>query len=350
MEADPVLESCWEIREVIAEPFDFDRRVPRPSSRQPSTRLRTPSPARRPTGNPVVARRRTSCGATVWGAGKATGAATELGPKPPEATELWRAVEQPEATEWSMATEQPEATEPSWAKPDPDTTPVGSATPGPFPTPPPEPPWPVVAGPNAGGVGAAVARAASSGAGSLGVAWRVWAPPVEPVAPESPERAVGVNEAVELAGPVSPVLVAEDWLRVWPESPVRAVGVTVAFTSAPAPLSVSARGSGKACDVPTACVPAMVLEALPPGPGTALEAPPRLPCPPVSTRRVSLTASPVVPDVATALPRAPLLASDRAVPPAEAFPVPPESPEAALLPPASPVPPDEPDNATGLAE
>ena len=72
MEADPVLESCWEIREVFAEPFDFDRRVPRPSSRQPSTRLSTPSPARRPTGRPVVARRRTSCGDTLRGAGAAT--------------------------------------------------------------------------------------------------------------------------------------------------------------------------------------------------------------------------------------------------------------------------------------
>src|SRR5436305_3128842 len=99
MEADPVLESCWEIREVFAEPFDFDRRVPRPSSRQPSTRLSTPSPARRPTGRPVVARRRTSCGDTLRGAGAATGAAVALGPKPPEATELWRAVEHPEATE-----------------------------------------------------------------------------------------------------------------------------------------------------------------------------------------------------------------------------------------------------------
>src|SRR5947209_10115360 len=126
MEADPVLESRWEIREIFGELFDFDRRVPRPSSRQPSTRLSTPSPARCPTGSPVVARRRASCGDTPPAAGAATGAAVALGPKPPEATELWRAVEQPEATEWSMATEQPEATEPSWAKPDPDTTLVGS--------------------------------------------------------------------------------------------------------------------------------------------------------------------------------------------------------------------------------
>jgi hypothetical protein len=101
--------------------------------------------------------------------------------------------------------------------------------------------------------------------------------PVEPVDPESPERATGVKEAVELAGPVSPALVAEDWLLVVPESPVRAVGVPAALTSPPLPLSVSARGSGRACVVPTACMPAMALEAVPAWPGTALEAPPMLP-------------------------------------------------------------------------
>src|SRR5438270_8348507 len=164
MDVGPVLESCWEIRRVLAAPFDFDRRVPRPSSRQPSTRLSTPSPARRPAGRPVVAKRRTSCGVVPAGAGVATGTAAALGPKPPEATEVWRAVEQPEATEWSMATEHPEATDPSRANPEPDTTLVGSAPPGPFPTA--ERPWPVAGGPRVGGVGAAVARAARSGRGS----------------------------------------------------------------------------------------------------------------------------------------------------------------------------------------
>src|SRR3954447_9348178 len=103
------------------------------------------------------------------------------------------AVEHPEATEWSMATEHPEATEPSWAKPEPDATEVGSAAPGPDPTPLAEPPrtfelWrPVVPGAKAGGVGAAVARATRSGAGSFCVARAARAPPVEPVEPESPE-------------------------------------------------------------------------------------------------------------------------------------------------------------------
>jgi hypothetical protein len=53
-----------------------------------------------------------------------------------------------------------------------------------------------------------------SGAGSAGAAWIECAPPVEPVDPEPPERATGRKDAVEVAGPVSPVLVAEDWLRV----------------------------------------------------------------------------------------------------------------------------------------
>src|SRR5205807_3458464 len=171
--------------------------------------------------------------------------------------------------------------------PEPDTTLVGSAVPTPPPTPVFDPPCPAVAGPRDGGVGAAFARATRSGAGSIGVACAVCVPPVDPVEPESPERATGLNHAVELAGPVSPVLVADDWLRVRPESPVRAVGVTVAFTSPPLPLSMSARGSGWACAVPTACMAATALEADPAGPGTALDEPPRLPWPPVRARLVS---------------------------------------------------------------
>jgi len=89
-----------------------------------------------------------------------------------------------------------------------------------------------------------MARAAASLSGALGVVKAVWAPPVEPVDPESPDSAAGLNKALELAGPVSPVLVAEDWLLVRPESPVCAVGVTVALTSPPPPPSVSASGRG----------------------------------------------------------------------------------------------------------
>jgi hypothetical protein len=150
-----------------------------------------------------------------------------------------------------------------------------------------------MAGPRDGGVGAAVALAIRIGEGSLAAFWAVCAPPVEPVDPESPEPAAGMKNADELAGPVAPVLVADDWLRVCPESPVRAVGVTTPFTSPPAPLSMSASGNGFACVVPTACMAATALEALPACPGTALDAPPRLPLPPVSERFTSLTASPV---------------------------------------------------------
>src|SRR5206468_6143791 len=85
-------------------------------------------------------------------------------------------------------------------------------------------------------------------------------------------------------------------------------------------------------------------------PGTALEAPARPPWPPVRAKLASFTASPVWPDAATALPRAPVLALERAAPLAVALPVRPESPEDAFLPLASPVAPDEPDSATGLAD
>jgi len=158
-----------------------------------------------------MARRRTAWAEASCGAAGAVGTGRLLGKRPPEATELCMATEQPEATEWSMATEQPEATEPSCANPAPEATLVGSATAGPVPTPAPEPPWPVVAGPNAGGVGAAVARAVPRAAAVSGgsVVWVVVVPE-EPVEPESPDRATGMYEAVELAGPVSPVLVAED--------------------------------------------------------------------------------------------------------------------------------------------
>jgi len=94
----------------------------------------------------------------------------------------------------------------------------------------------------------------------------------------------------------------------------------------------------------------MALEALPARPGTALEAPPTLPRPPSRTRVVSLVASPVWPELATALPWAPVLAPDRALPVAVASPVLPESPEDAFLPDASPVEPDDPDRATGAAD
>ena len=48
--------------------------------------------------------------------------------------------------------------------------------------------------------------------------------PVSPVLPESPDTAVGLPTAVELAPPVSPVLVAEDCAVEAPELPEKALG------------------------------------------------------------------------------------------------------------------------------
>src|SRR5205085_11416644 len=59
--------------------------------------------------------------------------------------------------------------------------------------------------------------------------------PVLPVSPESPETATGLPTAVELAPPVSPVLVAEDCAVDAPELPDRALGVWEPFTSPPSP-------------------------------------------------------------------------------------------------------------------
>src|SRR5438132_6427619 len=51
------------------------------------------------------------------------------------------------------------------------------------------------------------------------------AAPVEPDGPEFPVIATGFDEAVEVAGPVLPVLVAVDWALTSPELPDWAVGV-----------------------------------------------------------------------------------------------------------------------------
>src|SRR5438105_10501429 len=214
MEAVRVLESCWEIARCSLRAFAFDRRVlPRPNRRHPSTRLSAPSPARRPTGRPVRARRRAS-----WASvrDESAGPATEPG-SPPGTSR--------------------------GARPAPD-----------------------VRGPRAGGTGATVARARSR-ASATGAAPCPAVPPpevlVEPVSPESPERARGEKVAVELAGPVSPVLVAEDWLVVAPESPLRAEGLISARTAPPSPPPKSARACWPDPTVPTAWGPAVVLEAAP---------------------------------------------------------------------------------------
>src|SRR5438132_4613790 len=54
-----------------------------------------------------------------------------------------------------------------------------------------------------------------------------WLPFTEPVAPPDPESAFGAEKAVEDAGPVSPVLVADERAEADPESPDVAVGARV---------------------------------------------------------------------------------------------------------------------------
>src|SRR5438309_1523125 len=123
-----------------------------------------------------------------------------------------------------------------------------------------------------------------SGVGSPAADWAVGAPPVDPVAPEFPERAAGMKDAVELAGPVSPeddllpaaspvepddpesatglahevdaaqpvspVLVADDWAVVPPERPEMAVGMTVTSTDPPLPPLASPSGTELAVTAP----------------------------------------------------------------------------------------------------
>src|SRR5438270_10020468 len=59
--------------------------------------------------------------------------------------------------------------------------------------------------------------------------------PLLPVSPESPLMATGLPTAVELAPPVSPVLVEEDCAVDAPELPETAVGVWEPLTSPPSP-------------------------------------------------------------------------------------------------------------------
>src|SRR5207248_7927309 len=88
--------------------------------------------------------------------------------------------------------------------------------------------------------------------------------------------------------------------------------------------------------------------APPPVPDLAAATRPGPASPPVATTRVSLSVSPVRPDVAREVAWAPVFAVESATPAAEAFPVAPESPDPARRPVASPVAPDDPDVARGV--
>jgi hypothetical protein len=63
----------------------------------------------------------------------------------------------------------------------------------------------------------------------------VLALPVAPVGPELPLMATGFDDAVDVAGPVLPVLVAVDWALTAPELPDWATGVSTTAGDPPEP-------------------------------------------------------------------------------------------------------------------
>ena len=126
-------------------------------------------------------------------------------------------------------------------------------------------------------------------------------PFVSPVAPEEPDAAVGLEPAEDDAGPVSPVLVADDWALTSPELPERAVGTTVTSTLPPRPPLASAL----AMDSPPIVrvleeppIPAVTFETRPPWPEEAWAVPPWPPLPPTARTLTTLVAAPVLRDTA----------------------------------------------------
>src|SRR5437773_437708 len=156
--------------------------------------------------------------------------------------------------------------------------------------------------------------------------------------------ASGEEAAVDVAGPVSPVFVAEDGALAAPELPDRATGYSLRL--APPPLPPLA--STWAMESPPRTLPMSMWElgplavmspvlALPPRPEVAsLSSPPRPPWPPMTRPRTLLLTLPVVPDSEVAVDWAPELAFEVAVPSTRASPVRPVAP---LLPELMPTPP-----------
>ena len=66
------------------------------------------------------------------------------------------------------------------------------------------------------------------------------AAPVGPMSPELPDVATGLAVAVELAGPVLPLLLADDWAVTSPERPLVAVGLRSRLPPPPLPPLASA--------------------------------------------------------------------------------------------------------------
>src|SRR5205085_12186831 len=119
------------------------------------------------------------------------------------------------------------------------------------------------------------------------------------------------------------VLVAHDWAGNEPELPGIAVGITVAPTFPPRPPLASARAielpptARPVAEPPT---PAVTSDTVPPLPETAWAVPPAPPSPPTTWMLVTLTALPVLPEIAVAWALAPVLATEMAPPTALASP------------------------------
>ena len=132
------------------------------------------------------------------------------------------------------------------------------------------------------------------------------ASPVEPVRPESPDVATGSDVAVELASPVAPVLVAEDWPTTAPESPERVVGVMT--RSEPPPVPPLASALAMLSPPVTRELPRTFRarsRAEPPAPATGTATPPAPPSPPRPKASTRLTAPPERPEVASTAEAAP---------------------------------------------
>ncbi len=69
--------------------------------------------------------------------------------------------------------------------------------------------------------------------------------PDEPDDDVAPDADRGLASAVEVLGPVSPVLVALAWLVLAPEAPDAATGVASTVTPPPDPASASVRRGGR---------------------------------------------------------------------------------------------------------
>src|SRR5205807_7887503 len=133
--------------------------------------------------------------------------------------------------------------------------------------------------------------------------------PVRPVPPELPERAAPSETAVELAEPVLPVLVEEDWAMAAPESPETADGLWSLLTLPPSP-PLALRLAMESPPVTRGPPPLARARTSPARAGRARAlSPPSPPLPPMRVERTRLAASPVVPETESAEETAPELAA-----------------------------------------